>query len=64
MTGLEYPFKNSVILDLSSTCNIKNAKSRFDLDSFWPLQEDEENAIYTSDTIMLIKSYRTISVTI
>jgi hypothetical protein len=32
-----YPFGNSVILDLSSTCNIRNAKSRFDLKSFWPL---------------------------
>jgi hypothetical protein len=34
LTGLDYPFKNNVILDSSSTCNIGNAKSRFDPDSF------------------------------
>jgi hypothetical protein len=64
MTGSDYPFGNSVILDSGSTCNIRNAKSCFDPDSFRPPREDEENAIYTSDVIMLIESYRIMSVTI
>jgi hypothetical protein len=64
LTRLDYPFKNSVILDSSSTCNIKNVKSRFNLDSFRPPQEGEENAIFTSDAMVLIKSYRTIRVTV
>jgi hypothetical protein len=34
MTRSNYPFRNSVILDSSSTCNIKNAKSRFNPESF------------------------------
>jgi hypothetical protein len=64
ITGLEYPLGNSVILDLSSTCNIGNTRSRFDLDSFQPSREGKENAIFTSDVIVPIELYRTISVTI
>jgi hypothetical protein len=63
-TGLDYPFRNNVILDSGSTCNIGNAKSRFNPDSFRPPREDEENAIFASDAMMLIESYGTISVTV
>ena len=61
-TGLEYPLGNSVILDSGSTCNIGNARSRFDPDSFRPPREGEENAIFVNDAIIPIKSYGTMSI--
>ena len=63
-TGLDYPHGNSVILDSGSTCNIGNARSRFDPDSFRPPREDEENAIFAGDAMVPIESYGTMSVTV
>jgi hypothetical protein len=64
MTGSNYPFGNSIILDLGFTCNIGNAKSRFDLESFRPPREGEEDVVYINDALVLIESYRIISVMI
>jgi hypothetical protein len=64
ITRSNYPFKNSVILDSSSTCNIRNAKSRFDPESFQPPREGEEDAVYTNDVLVPIESYRIMSVMI
>ena len=63
-TGLDYPLGNSIILDSGSTCNIGNTRSHFDPDSFRSPREDEENTIFTSNTIVSIKLYRMISVII
>jgi hypothetical protein len=63
-TGSDYPFKNNIILDLGSTCNIGNAKSRFDLESFQPPREGEEDVVYANDALVPIESYKTISVMI
>jgi hypothetical protein len=63
-TGSDYCFRNSVLLDLGSTCNIKNAESRFDLDSLRPARENEENIIFASDAIIPIISYGTIRLTV
>jgi hypothetical protein len=63
-TGSDYSFRNSVILDLGFTCNIGNAKWRFDPESFRPPREGEEDTVYASDVLVLIESYRIISVTI
>jgi hypothetical protein len=64
LTGNDYSLKNSVILDSSSTCNIGNARSRFNPQSFRPPREGEENAIYTGDALVLIESYSIMSVMI
>ena len=63
-TGLDYPLGNSIILDSGSTYNIGNTRSRFNPDSFRPPREDKENAIFASDIIVPIESYRTISITV
>jgi hypothetical protein len=63
-TGSDYCFKNSILLDLSSICNIRNAELRFNLNSLQPAQEDEENIIFTSDAIILIILYKTIKLTV
>ena len=62
LTGLDYPLGNNIILDSGSTYNIGNAKLYFNPDSFWPFRKDEENAIFTSNIIILIKLYKMIRV--
>jgi hypothetical protein len=64
LTGNDYSLKNNVILDSSFTCNIRNARSRFNLQSFRPSREDKENAIYINNALILIESYSIMSVTI
>jgi hypothetical protein len=60
ITGSDYCFKNSVLFNSKSTCNIRNAESRFILKSFRPPREEDENIIFINDALMPIVSYKTI----
>jgi hypothetical protein len=56
-TGSDYCLGNSVLLDSRSTCNIGNAESRFDLESFRLPREEDENIIFASDALVFIVLY-------
>jgi hypothetical protein len=58
-TGSDYCLGNSVLLDSGSTCNIGNAELYFDLESFRPPREEDENTIFASDALVFIVLYGT-----
>ena len=57
---LEYPLYDSVILDLGSTMDIGNTRSRFQ--NLCQPRADEDNFIYVGDTLVPIEAYGTLSV--
>jgi hypothetical protein len=59
-TGSDYCLRNSVLLDLRSTCNIRNTELCFDLKSFRLSREEDKNIIFASDALVFIVLYGTI----